>query len=177
MLFLKKSFLGAAAALVLLFLSAPALHAANKFEKEVTTEKIAVKLAREVVKGDYNLITARELKDLMDSKTEMILVDTGPYDGGYVKAHLPGAKQFQFPAKEMLTWDPQETGSKSQQDYLRLLGTDKQIMIVVYCGFVKCGRSHNGAMWAKQIGYSNVYRFPGGLYAWRGAGYSTAKTK
>jgi rhodanese-related sulfurtransferase len=53
-----------------------------------------------------------------------------------------------------------------------LLGADKDRLIVIYCGFVKCTRSHNGAMWAKRLGYKNVYRFPGGIYAWKGMDYS-----
>ena len=39
----------------------------NKFEKEVEKEKGAVKLAREVKRGGYGLITTAELKALMDS--------------------------------------------------------------------------------------------------------------
>jgi rhodanese-related sulfurtransferase len=26
-------------------------------------------------------------------------------------------------------------------------------------------------MWAKRLGYTDVYRFPGGIYAWKGADY------
>ena len=50
-------------------------------------------------------------------------------------------------------------------------GRIKTKMIVVYCGFVKCTRSHNGASWAVKLGYNNVYRYPGGIFAWKGAGY------
>jgi thiosulfate/3-mercaptopyruvate sulfurtransferase len=46
---------------------------------------------------------------------------------------------------------------------------------VFYCGFVKCTRSHNGAMWAVKLGYTNVYRCPGGIKAWDEAGYPVAK--
>jgi len=50
-------------------------------------------------------------------------------------------------------------------------------MIIMYCGFVKCTRSHNGAMWAKKMGYKRVYRFSGGIYAWKGAKYATESVK
>ena len=43
---------------------------------------------------------------------------------------------------------------------------DKGRLIVVYCGFPKCGRSHNGAWWAKQLGYTNVNSIFGGLGSW-----------
>jgi hypothetical protein len=49
------------------------------------------------------------------------------------------------------------------------IGPDKNKLIVIYCGFVQCTRSHNGAMWAVKNGYPNVYRFPGGIFAWKGA--------
>jgi thiosulfate/3-mercaptopyruvate sulfurtransferase len=49
--------------------------------------------------------------------------------------------------------------------------TFKDKTIVIYCGFVKCTRSHNGAAWAVKLGYTNVYRYPGGIFAWKGADY------
>ena len=39
----------------------------NKFEKEVETEAVSVKLTRQVQDGDYDLITAEELKKLEGS--------------------------------------------------------------------------------------------------------------
>jgi rhodanese-related sulfurtransferase len=100
-----------------------------------------------------------------------------PYENSYKKMHVPGAKNFLFPIPIMETWDTNETGGKTQEDYKALLGHDKNKMIIIYCGFVKCTRSHNGAMWAKKLGYMNVFRFPGGIYAWRGSKYKTAKVK
>lgn len=38
--------------------------------------------------------------------------------------------------------------------------------IVVYCGFVKCRRSHFAADFLSRMGYTNVYRYPGGISAW-----------
>ncbi|NTV43161.1 MAG: rhodanese-like domain-containing protein, partial [Syntrophobacteraceae bacterium] len=43
--------------------------------------------------------------------------------------------------------------------------------------FTKCGRSHNGAMWAKKLGYTNVYRYPGGIKAWMEADYPVEKAQ
>jgi thiosulfate/3-mercaptopyruvate sulfurtransferase len=147
----------------------------NKFEKEVDNEQAAVKLVREVQQGGYNVITAKELKDLIGSGKDLLVIDTMPYDASYKKAHVPGAKQFLFPIPEMTEWNTKETGGKTLDDYQALLGPDKDKTIVVYCGFVKCTRSHNGAMWAVKLGYKNVLRFPGGIFAWQGAGYPTEK--
>jgi rhodanese-related sulfurtransferase len=100
-----------------------------------------------------------------------------PYDDSYKKEHIPGAKQFLFPIPIMEQWDTKEMGGKTQQDFSAFLGGNKEKMIVFYCGFVKCTRSHNGAAWAKKLGYTNVYRNPGGIFAWKGAGYKTEKVK
>ncbi len=149
----------------------------NKFEKEVATEAVAVKLARETVRGGYRLVTAAELKSWIDQKKPLLIIDTMPYEASYKKGHVPGARQFLFPVKEMKTWDSSRTAGKSMEDFKNLLGKDKNRTIVIYCGFVKCGRSHNGAARAVKLGYKNVYRFAGGIYAWKGAGFPVEKVK
>jgi rhodanese-related sulfurtransferase len=100
-----------------------------------------------------------------------------PFGSSYKKAHIPGALQFLFPIPDMNDWDSKETDGKTAEDYEKLLGPDKDKTIVVYCGFVKCTRSHNGAVWAKKLGYNNVYRYPGGIFAWKGADNPVAKVK
>jgi rhodanese-related sulfurtransferase len=54
------------------------------------------------------------------------------------------------------------------------LDQDKDKTFIIYCGFVKCTRSHNGAVWARKLGYKNVLRPPGGIFAWKGAGFPVA---
>lgn len=155
--------------------SSAAAFGTNKFEQEVEKEKGAVKLLREVEQGGYGIVTTEELKQMLDEGKDIVLVDTMPYEASYKKAHVPGAKQFLFPIPDMDEWDSRETDGRSQQDLEDLLGPDKSKTIVVYCGFVKCTRSHNGAVWAKKLGYSNVYRYPGGVFAWKGADYPVEK--
>ena len=149
----------------------------SKFEQEVEKEQGAVKLVREVMKGGYDVITTVELDALMKSGEEILIIDTMPYEESYKKEHVPGAKQFLFPIPDMNTWDSKETAGKSQDDYKAMLGADLDRKIVIYCGFVKCTRSHNGAMWAKKMGYKNVFRYTGGIYAWKGAGFEAASVK
>jgi thiosulfate/3-mercaptopyruvate sulfurtransferase len=167
-----KSFKAMTVALLLgMALSLPAAAGENMFEQEVTTEKVAVKLVRDVAQGDYGLVTTDELKALMNAKKDMVIVDTMPYEASYKKNHIPGAVQFLFPIPDMVTWDAKECDGKTQADFEKLLGPDKNKLIVVYCGFVKCTRSHNGAAWARKLGYTNVKRYSGGIYAWKGAGF------
>jgi thiosulfate/3-mercaptopyruvate sulfurtransferase len=162
--------------LIVMGLSVPAL-AKDKFELESEKDQEAVKLVRDTKAGGYEVISAEELKKLIDSKKDILIVDTMPYEDSYKKEHVPGAKQFLFPIPIMANWDAKETGGKSMEDFAALLGPDKDKTIVFYCGFVKCTRSHNAAAFAKKLGYKNVYRFPGGIFAWKGADYPVEKVR
>jgi thiosulfate/3-mercaptopyruvate sulfurtransferase len=149
----------------------------SKFEQEVEKEQGAVKLLREVQRGGYEVITTEELDKLIKSGEDILLIDTMPYEESYKKEHVPGAKQFLFPIPDMNSWDSKETAGKSEEEYKALLGPDLQKKIVIYCGFVKCTRSHNGAVWAKKMGYTQVYRYPGGIFAWKGAGLAIEEVR
>jgi len=147
----------------------------DKFEKEGEKEAGAVKLVREVQRGGYDVVTTEELKKWIDSGKDMLIVDTMPYEDSYKKQHVPGAVQFLFPIPDMEEWDIKETDGKTMEDFKKLLGDNKDKPIVIYCGFVKCTRSHNGAAWAVKLDYKNVYRYPGGIFAWKGADFPIEK--
>jgi rhodanese-related sulfurtransferase len=138
--------------------------------KELETEKSAATFAREVSRGGYGIVTTDELKKWMDEKRSMLIVDTMPYEDSYKKHHIPQAKQMEFPIPEM-----KSLNDKTRSELLKLLGPDKRRLIVFYCGFTKCTRSHNAAMWAVKLGYTNVYRHPGGIKGWLEADYPVAK--
>lgn len=163
-------------AVLISFCSVSAAHAlgTDKFKDEVIKETEAVKLVRDVEKGGYQVMTTEELQTVLKSGEKVVLIDTMPFEDSYKKGHIPSAKQFLFPIPDMNAWDVKETDGKTQGDYAALLGPDKNVKVIVYCGFVKCTRSHNGAVWARKLGYTNVYRHPGGIFAWRGAGYEAA---
>ena len=163
---------------ILLFFLATAGCGTNKFQQELERESTVVPLAREANEGGYELVTSAELKKLIDDKTNMILVDAMPPEE-YRKEHIPGAVNFLFPKEKdkMADWDTAETGGLSREDYAKLLGTDKDKLIVVYCGFVTCSRSHHAARWARKLDFTNVKRHPGGIYAWKGANYATDAAK
>lgn len=143
----------------------------NRFQQELTVEEAAVKLANETIEGNYSLISTKELKQLLDSKEAILLVDTMPADSSYNKGHIAGAVNFMFPKDAIEEWNESTMGKQTIEEFEAMLGADKDRKIVFYCGFVKCARSHNGAAFAKELGYTNVFRHPGGIDAWRGAGY------
>jgi len=134
--------------------------------KDLETEKVAVNFARELERGGYKIVTTEELKNWIDQKKDMLIVDTMPYDASYKKNHILGAVQFEFPIPEVTVLD-----ANKKTDFEKLLGPDKNRTIVFYCGFTECTRSHNGAMWAIKLGYKNVNRHPGGIKAWKEADY------
>lgn len=138
---------------------------------EVETEKIAVNLVRDVQQGGYGIVRTDELKQWMDQKKEMLIVFTGP-EAGFKKGHYPGAVQFEFPIPEL-----KEMTEDAKSRFIKLLGPDKGKALIFYCGFTKCTRSHNGAIWAMKLGYSNVYRCPGGIKGWIQAGFPVEKGK
>jgi rhodanese-related sulfurtransferase len=154
-------------------LSTSALFVDNKYQAEVKKESIALKLHNEAMSGQYRLIDTATLKQQLDNKEPMLIVDAMPFEKSYQIEHIPTAVQFLFPISTMVKWNIEETGNKTINDFTALLGSDKSQTLVFYCGFVKCGRSHNAASWAIKLGYTNVYRYPGGIYAWKGNRYST----
>ena len=98
-----------------------------------------------------------------------------PAEDSFAKGHIRGAVNFAFPKEVMDEWSDEVMAGQKQEDFQKLLGEDKDRKIVVYCGFVKCARSHNAAICARELGYESVYRYPGGIYAWRGSGCALAK--
>jgi thiosulfate/3-mercaptopyruvate sulfurtransferase len=160
----------------IVFCSFMAVNPASSFAawgtKELDTEKIAVGFARQVESGGYKIVSTEELKKWIDEKKDILIVDTMPYEDSYKKEHVPGAVQFEFPIPIMTTID-----DKKKAEFIKLLGPDKNRLIVSYCGFTKCTRSHNGAMWAVKFGYKNVYRYPGGIKAWEEADYPVEKVQ
>ena len=73
-------------------------------------------------------------------------------------------------AKSGDDWSQIVEGSGTPEQLLALLGTTRPVR---WCSTAasSCGRSHNGAAWAVTQGYQQVYRVPGGIFAWKGAGY------
>lgn len=170
--FLLNSFI-LAAGLMVLPQAANAGLFDGKFKSEVQTEQVAIKLHKDTMAGGYQLIDTQGVKDLLATGKEVLVVDAMPYKDSYAKEHIPSAQQFEFPVSYMPEWETAKTDGKDQASFTQLLGADKDKTLVFYCGFVKCGRSHNAAAWAVKLGYNNVYRYPGGIYAWKGAGFET----
>jgi thiosulfate/3-mercaptopyruvate sulfurtransferase len=139
---------------------------------EKDKETLAINFANEMIAGTYKAVSTTELKKWVGEKKPMLIIDTMPFEASYKKQHIPGAVCMEFPIPEMTSMD-----DKKKAEFLKLLGPDKDRLLVFYCGFTECTRSHNGAMWAVKLGYKNVYRCPGGISGWAAAGYPVEKVK
>jgi len=161
------------AAIAVLFLLAGACGSTQKADcPEKVKEIIAINFAKEMMNGGYKAVNAEDLKRWTDAKKEMLIVDTMPLEASFKKRHVPGAVQIEFPIPEM-----REMDESKKAEFVKLLGPNKDRLIVFYCGFTECTRSHNAAMWALKLGYKDVYRFPGGIEGWAQAGYPVEASK
>lgn len=134
---------------------------------EQKIETAAMKLLKTAEAG-YKFVGTEELKKMVDAKEDMIIIDTMPASS-FTKNHIPGAVNAELPVKL------EDTKPEQKEAFLKALGTDKSKKVVIYCGFVGCERSHVGALVAKEAGFTNILRHPGGIIAWVDAGYPVEK--
>ena len=135
-----------------------------KGNNEQKIETASMKLVKAVNKGGYELVSTEDLNSWIDQKKDMVIVDTMPAKS-FDKNRIPGAVNAELPMKA------DELKPEQKEAFLKALGDDKNKTVVVYCGFVGCARSDVGAVIAKEAGFTNVYRHPGGIVAWMDAGY------
>jgi len=102
------------------------------------------------------VVTTEQLKALMDEKKEFVLVDTRTSEE-FQEAHIRSA--ISIPEK---TFESQ----------LSLLPADKNVLIVLYCNGVKCGKSRKAAKKADAAGYRNLIIYAEGFPVWEEKGYS-----
>lgn len=95
-------------------------------------------------------IDTTALKNLLDSKTKMILLDarTGKWDDG---KRIPGAQS-------LTSEDPAEK--------FHSLIPNKNSLIVVYCSNLQCGASERLAHRLTELGYTFILKYPEGIEEW-----------
>ncbi|MDR1775181.1 MAG: rhodanese-like domain-containing protein [Actinomycetes bacterium] len=132
---------------------------------EVAIEKAAIDLVTNTAAGGYQLVNTETLKQWVDAAEPMTVIDTMPADS-FAKGHIPGSVNAELPKEGEATQEQLDA-------FAALLPADKAAKVVVYCGFTQCPRSNIGASYAVAQGWTNVYRYPGGIVAWTDAGYPT----
>lgn len=135
-----------------------------KPHSELSAEEAAMNLVKDTASGGYDLISTEDIKKKLDAREDMVIIDTMPEDS-YHKNHIPGAVGAVLPGKM------EEVDPERRRAFVKALGEDKNKPVIIYCGRVSCYRSHVGALIAKEEGFTNVLRHPGGIDAWLEAGY------
>jgi len=136
---------------------------------ELPIEKAAVRFTLDVKEGGYRVIMAEDLKSWLDTGKKVVVISAMPPVDDRNLGTIPGAASAAMPRSE------KELAPEDKERILRAAGNDKEGLIVVYCGFVSCRRSHICAKLLVENGYKNVYRFPAGIVGWTEAGYPLAK--
>lgn len=126
-------------------------------------------------KDGYSLISSKELDNLMQQKFPVVLIDVSA-NGNYLLGHIANAKEFEF-SNELklkngeLEWNAQQ----DIQAYKTKLEGDKEALIVIYdegdAPTYQNSKATLACIWAKKLGYNNVYQLIGGRKAWRERGY------
>ena len=99
----------------------------------------------------YQDIDAAGTKALMENSDALVVFPLSPIE--FDNKHIEGSVNI---VMDMLEYD---------------LPEDKERHIVFYCLGIKCVASWRAAEKAVELGYKNVYRYPGGIFAWKGAKY------
>ena len=136
---------------------------------EIPIEKAAFKLVTDVKDGGYKIVGTEELKKWIDEGKKLTIISTLTLNDDNVIGILPGAINGVMPKSE------KELTQADKDNLLKVAGSDREKLIVVYCGFVACRRSHLGAKVLVENGFQNIYRYPGGTTAWEEVGLPLTK--
>ena len=152
------------------------VQSVKTMKNEVDAELFAKALCDQTKKGKYKLVDTATLKKWVDKKSAVV-IDTMP-KGWFAQRHIPGAKQATAGGEDG-SKAPEFLMTKAEQKKLlkvvkKATKGNKNKKVVLYCGFTKCQRSHQAAMFLKKKGYKNVYRYAGGISAWVDAKYHIA---
>ena len=144
---------------------------AIKLDEKISQD--ALQILKRAEQFGYTIILPDELAKNLESYTIIATLPRGVYNLGLI----PSAKHFEFALSPSFNdngseWNWEADGlSRSQNELVSLLGEDKNAKIVFYdsgeYGFSPMGSAVVGIMWAKKLGYNNVYYLVGGFNAWK----------
>lgn len=109
------------------------------------------------VAADYGVINHTEMKKLVDADVHNFMLIDARNPVEYRESHIPGAINI-----------PQ----RAFDDFIGLLPSNKEMMLIFYCNGIKCGKSKKAAEQATKLGYANVHVYAEGMPVWEEVGYS-----
>lgn len=95
-------------------------------------------------------ITAKELKKWQDENRDFVLMNALPKES-FTAKRIPGSINIPFSDIDTLA---------------EKIMPDKQQPLIIYCSGPTCKSSHEVAEKFRNLGYSNVYHYEGGLQEW-----------
>lgn len=98
----------------------------------------------------FKTVTTDELKSMLDKKQKLFLVDSRTKQE-YEEAHIPRAVNI---------------SDKKLKENMGLLPADRNMLIVIYCNGVKCGKSMRLAKQLEPLGYKNIRIYSEGIPVW-----------
>jgi rhodanese-related sulfurtransferase len=125
--------------------------------KKILTLLATAFLAISAQAGEYPDISISELKKAIAEK-KVTVIDVNGSDA-YEKGHIPTAIDFEAKKSEIAS----------------VLPSDKNALVVAYCGGPSCGAYAAAAKKATALGYTNVKHLSAGISGWTEAGEKTEK--
>jgi len=101
--------------------------------------------------GEFPDISIDELKTAITAKSVTVIDVNGT--ASFKAGHVPGAIDFRAQKAELA----------------KLLPSDKNSLVVAYCGGPTCGAYQAAAKAAKELGYTNVKHLSAGISGWKAA--------
>ncbi len=153
-----------------LLLAAPAFAVDAKYSAKAAKQVDEFKLLKRDKKempaslAGIKVVTADELKVMIDKKAKIVVLDNRPADE-FEKEHIPGAVRLN--SDDLL-----ENSALAES-----AGLKKDDVIIGYCNGEKCWRSPAVSVMLQDLGYKNLSWLRGGLPSWIKKGYPTAEGK
>jgi rhodanese-related sulfurtransferase len=125
--------------------------------KKLSAVLLALTVAVSAFAGEFQDISVKEVKALTKSKKAVIIDVNGTES--YNKGHVPGALNYDA-IKDKLA---------------DKLPSNKDSLVVAYCGGPKCMAYQSAANAASKLGYKNVKHMSAGISGWKDAGEKMEK--
>jgi rhodanese-related sulfurtransferase len=125
--------------------------------KKLSAVLATVAFAVSAFAGEFADISIKEVNALTKSKKAVIIDVNG--SESYKKGHVPGALDF----------------DAIKGDLASKLPSDKNALVVAYCGGPKCMAYQAAAKAATKLGYKNVKHMSAGIAGWKEAGQTLEK--
>lgn len=114
-------------------------------------------VAASAMAAEYPDISIADLKSAIAEK-KVVVIDVNGSDS-YAEGHVPGAVDFQANKENLAT----------------VLPSDKDALVVAYCGGPSCSAYKAAAKKATELGYTNVKHLSAGKSGWKKAGEELEK--